>query len=216
METNIIEKTMFMRKFNLGELLGIVIGTCTFYGVSLIPVIENVNTYLKLLIVFGSMLFIFVFSNIIEYNRYRRNFKENSKKLFNFFRKWYMQEGELSIFCSDIDWIAKDKSNSLLLELINKGDKASLYLKKIDEKSEVINKLKDNNVKIYKISKNVGFKYRFSILQNDGLEKIIIRDKLNKNSKISFLESNKNRHSHLISLAIEFLALNQKCYDEIN
>lgn len=134
-------------------------------------------------------------------------FKQNSPKLGVFFQQWYTRPGELSVYCTDLEWI---KWKPVLNALLDKAreNKLSLYLRKIEKNSTDLELL---GAKVYIIQYSSSTQHRFSIIKNDGFERIICRNKViesadSKSEIIEFISTCSSRDPYLIALAKDVLS----------
>ncbi|GAA3989745.1 hypothetical protein [Mucilaginibacter dorajii] len=134
----------------------------------------------------------------------QHHFIEGKDDFYDFFYTWYQQPGRLSIFCSDLAWMEDEKSQRIATALKTKGRKAAVYLK--DMNSPYVQELMDRKVKIFAVNKDVNCKFRFSIMEYQGKEKIIIRTRdKSKKQGIKFIETNSDKDPHVITLAKDLL-----------
>ncbi len=126
-------------------------------------------------------------------------FNENSKKFYSFFTEWYKQAGVLHIYCVDLEWMDTDMINAIK----SKKGKANIFLR--DVGGSYISELKSNGVNVFEVDPKVNSHYRFSVIDNEEIKKIIIRNKEEENKKISFLETTANKDPYLISIALDLL-----------
>lgn len=128
-------------------------------------------------------------------------------EMATFFDSWYSQKGTLSIFCSDLEWLAGASHNRIVEALQDKGSRLNLYLK--DTRHEIVKKLAASGASVYHIKPEIRSSHRFSILDSNDSKSIIIRNKKVEEDGITF-EEYKNQ-SALVNLALDML---ESCYDE--
>jgi hypothetical protein len=144
-----------------------------------------------------------------DHQRHHR-FRENSKKFIKFFRKWYSREGRLSIFCNDLDWLKNPESQGIVEALKQKKDKLDIYIRKPQHDS-LAQILASNGAHIHKIKDPVKSAHRMSILDSEGKQYIIIRNKDFASDEIIFIETDSIRNPYLIWLAQDML---KDCYEK--
>ncbi|MDB5137141.1 MAG: hypothetical protein JWP37_3744 [Mucilaginibacter sp.] len=152
------------------------------------------------------LLTLFILLYVVKYleREEQHHFKEGKDDFYDFFYTWYRQPGRLSIFCSDLAWMEDEKSQRIATALKSKGNKASVYLK--DMNSPYVKELVDKKVKIFAVNKEVNCKFRFSIMEHQGKEKIIIRTRdKGRRESIKFIETNSDKDPHVITLAKDLL-----------
>jgi hypothetical protein len=125
------------------------------------------------------------------------------RKITTFFDSWYSQKGTLSIFCSDLGWLAGTSSSKIVKTLKQKGSHLNLYLK--DTQHEFVQKLLESGASVYQIKPEFRSAVRFSLLDSNGSCSIIIRNKAVETDKNEIeLEEYKN-HPTLVQLAKDLL-----------
>lgn len=134
-------------------------------------------------------------------------FSANSRRLASFFANWYRKKGELSVFCTDLEWIDSPEIVSALI-LKAEGGHLCLYLRNTGPLAE---RLRAAKAKVYRIPASITSPHRFSILQTDGFERIICRNKAieaseTKAEKIEFIETTNAREPYLIAMARDVIS----------
>ena len=126
------------------------------------------------------------------------SFGENSVEEAKFFARWYSRDGELKIFCTDLDWLANDSHSEVVEILKGKGNKLHLYLKEYE--SNLVNQLVNSGANLHKVRNDIRSAHRFSIT---GANQIIIRNKAKETTPI-VVEEYSNNHT-LVNLALDML-----------
>lgn len=135
-------------------------------------------------------------------------FDEKSGEEADFFARWYSKPGELTVFCTDLDWLDVEKYKKVKESLIEKSKKRNLvlYLKKYQ--NEFVDTLvKVHHAELHKVRNDIRTSHRFSILEDEGDLSIIIRNKdveANATKKVRIEEYN-NNNSALINVALDML-----------
>lgn len=124
--------------------------------------------------------------------------RENSTEFKNFFAQWYSQGGDLTIFCTDLDWLTDDDYSKVVESLMAKGNKLHLYLKEYN--SNLVNQLVNSGADLHKVRSDIRTVHRFSII---GANQIIIRNKDNETTPIVVEEYSYN--PALVNLALDML-----------
>lgn len=133
------------------------------------------------------------------------SFKENSNLEAKFFANWYSRPGELSIFCTDLEWLDDKKYSEVVTALEGKGSKLFLYLKHSDH--PIVKRLIAAGAHKFEIKDHVRSMHRFSLRVDGHLNSIIIRNKEIEPEKIMFEEY--PNHRALVNLALDML---DDCY----
>lgn len=131
-------------------------------------------------------------------------FKENSSNFRDFFVDWYSQEGILSIYCNDLCWLALEGNKKILEEMKKKKNKLNVYIKG-NMKDEIVDELKKSGANIYQRKDGMKTAHRMSILDTDGIEKIIIRNQDAASDEVVFIETNSYQDPYLLGLAGDVL-----------
>jgi len=82
--------------------------------------------------------------------------------------------------------------------------RTSIYLRN-GVKDNVAKALIESGAHIFQIKDNIKTNHRFSILDDDGIQTIIIRNKDIKSDEIVFIETNSYKDPYLISMALDLL-----------
>ncbi len=134
-------------------------------------------------------------------------FDPESKKFAKFLTKWYRKSGELTMFCTDLDWIKVD--SSVFEALVSKASKNELHLslRVVGDKAE---RLKSAGAKLYKIPPSIVSPHRFSILKRDSSERIICRNKSIESEgagaeRVEFINTSSTNEPYLVALARDLL-----------
>ena len=132
-----------------------------------------------------------------------KKFQEGSSDFFKFFNDWYSKPGKLSIFCSDLDWMIKEQFD-LINALCRKSNDCNIYLKKEEIDHRIKQRLESNNVHI---SLNHGLltEHRFSLLETDGFDFLIISDKKSSPDKIEIKQESNSTNPYIITLVKDLL-----------
>lgn len=105
-------------------------------------------------------------------------FEEQSQEEADFFERWYRQPGELTMFCTDLDWLEDNKYAKVKEALIDKGDKHKLELFLKEYNNRFVDTLvKIHGAELHKVRREIRTKHRFSVLDDEGDLSIIIRNK---------------------------------------
>jgi hypothetical protein len=131
-------------------------------------------------------------------------FKENSSKFRKFFADWYSQEGVLSIYCNDLCWLSSEENKKILEVIKNKKNKLNVYIKE-NINDDIVKELTTNGAKIYQRKDGMKTAHRMSILDTDGIEKIIIRNQDVASDEVVFIETNSCQDPYLLGLAGDVL-----------
>lgn len=150
----------------------------------------------------------YIYVAVIKVTNSKHVFEEGSPEFLDFFSKWYSQDGSLYIFCSDLFWLDKPNCREIVNQLKRKGNNLNLYLRKHEGK--IFNELSQSGSQVYKIKVNTRTQHRLSIIDNDGVRKIIIRNKDIETDSIAFIESDDQKDPYLVSLALDLL---DDCYE---
>lgn len=134
------------------------------------------------------------------------SFKEPSDDFYKHFSKWYKQNGTLSLYRNDLDWLENLESNNVVYELNQKAEKGhlNLYLRECNGKIAI--DLKGKGALIFQVKAGQITKHRMSLLEHDGIKKIIIRNKEMQDDKIAFIETSHVSDPYLISLVEDLLS----------
>jgi len=154
---------------------------------------------------------VFVYMLVVREKKVEKvhSFPEKSKRFGRFFRRWYSQSGRLSIFCTDLAWLGGDSRSEIREALAKKGQNLHLYLRTYPL-DPVAQTLVQGGAHHYRIKKTIRTTHRMSILDNDGIRSIIIRNKDSGSDEIVFVETDSYHDPYLISLAEDML---EDCYD---
>lgn len=135
-------------------------------------------------------------------------FNEKSNEEADFFNRWYRKPGELTVFCTDLDWLEDNKYNNVKGALIEKSKKHKLNLYLKEYENEFVDILvKVHHAVLHKVRSDIRTSHRFSILNDEGDFSIIIRNKdieSNATKKVRIEEYNNNNFS-LINVALDML-----------
>jgi len=164
--------------------------------------------YVPPLLIGASLAFlVFILAFVSGKEKAPYMFEEQSQDEADFFERWYRQSGQLTMFCTDLDWLEDDKYAKVKDALQDKSDKhkLKLFLKEYD------NKFVDALVAVYgaelhKVRKDIRSSHRFSVLEDGGYLSIIIRNKdvePDQTKKIRIEEYNNN--SALVNVALDML-----------
>jgi len=134
-------------------------------------------------------------------------FEKNSPSEAKYFLKWYSQDGTLRIFCSDLLWL--EDNPKILNALSEKGDYLHLYLRQ--HKDYIVDRLFNAGAHVYRVKEKIQSSHRFSILNDDGIKSIIIRNKETEEAhKIEIQEF--RDHAAFYNLAADML---DDCFDNV-
>src|SRR5204863_168263 len=122
-------------------------------------------------------------------------------EMAGFFANWYSKEGNLSVFCSDLEWLADASHKKVVDALRSKGNRLSLYLRNTNH--PIAKKLTDNGANLFHIKPTVHSEHRFSTLVSGDVKSIIIRNKNAEQTGITFEEY--QNQPGLVNLAQEML-----------
>jgi hypothetical protein len=136
-------------------------------------------------------------------------FEKGSSPESTFFLNWYSQRGVLSIFCVDLLWL--DNNTDIVNTLAGKGDHLHLYLRNYED--QIVAKLFKSGAYVYKVKDKIKSNHRFSILDDEGIKSIIIRNKeTEENYKNIEIQEYRN-HAAFYDLAADML---DDCYDRVS
>lgn len=193
---------MHRRKKVLELLNGLVFGL-TIIGANMIAWF-NINIPLGFQMLITAFLAIVYVCVAYEKTSDRiHSFDEQSPKFTKFFQKWYSQDGLLSIFCTDLDWLDNQQSAGIVYELERKGTNLKLYLRK--PAGRIVERLCKSGAKAYEIKDSVRTQHRLSLLDQDGIKRIIVRNKDMESAKIVFIETDEMREPYLIGMTEDLL-----------
>lgn len=136
---------------------------------------------------------------------------EPSVAIDRFFAQWYDNAPhELSVFCTDLEWIGKDTKTALEKFVRNRPGKLFLFLRTSRDTTAELLRAQGAHIK-YINDDSVFFPMRFSLKSDhDGNQSIICRDKKSANSShITFIETNNHDSPHLVGMAEQLLAFFQ-------
>jgi hypothetical protein len=134
-------------------------------------------------------------------------FDKNSPSEAKYFLKWYSQSGTLRIFCTDLLWL--EDNPKILNALSEKGDTLHLYLR--DHKDYIVNRLFNAGAHVYKVKEKIKSSHRFSILNDDGIKSIIIRNKETEEAHRIEIQEFRD-HAAFYYLAADML---DDCYESV-
>jgi hypothetical protein len=134
-------------------------------------------------------------------------FENDSRAEAAFFLKWYSHNGTLRIFCTDLLWL--ENNPKILHALSDKGDYLHLYLRQ--HKDYIVTMLFNAGAHVYKVKDKIQSSHRFSILNDEGIKSIIIRNKeVEETHKIEIQEY--RDHEAFYNLAADML---DDCYENV-
>jgi hypothetical protein len=157
--------------------------------------------YVGILVSLVLVFFIVAFFGGKRGTRTHHLFDEGSQEEADFFNEWYRKPGKLIMFCSDLKWIRKDNYVKVRDALAKKGSELDLYLK--DPKGDFVKSLQSYGAKLHIVRPDIRSVHKFSILQDDDFQAIIIRNKEDESDKIKVEEYNKNLA--LINVSLDML-----------
>jgi hypothetical protein len=101
--------------------------------------------------------------------------REGSKRFTRFFASWYAEEGNIYIYCSDIEWLETLKHKEIIEKIKQKGrsSRAHLFVRYWDS-PEIVGLL-EAGVKVYVIPPGVELRIRMSLRTSDDSRSLIIR-----------------------------------------
>lgn len=129
--------------------------------------------------------------------------QEGSRALAAFFHKWYSSEGDLSVFCNDMDWLVGEPNSGVVDALERKGKRLLLFLR--DPTGPVVERLKRSGATVFRIKQSIKSQHRISLLNSDGIKKILVRNTEMESERISFIEADGSSDPYLITLAEDLL-----------
>ncbi len=135
----------------------------------------------------------------------------NSPKEKQFFKRWYSQDGKLFIFCDDLEWLRRDQEILGVLSIKANNNNLYLYLKNFEADFTSVDFLFRAGAYIYDVQQHLKSNHRFSLLDDGGIKRIILRNKLVEKSdnNIEFVEYKENQA--ICHLAEDLL---DDCYNE--
>jgi len=198
------------RRFFLEILKGLAFAlTVIGFVLSVLPTgfpLNRLNSITLIMLVTVFYIAITVWAGRSE--RANHQFDPESAKEGSFFKKWYSKNGILKIFCNDLLWL--EKRRDVVDILILKGESECLHLYLRDLNGEALISLFNSGAHIYKVKERIKSLHRFSILNDEGIKSIIIRNKeVEKKPKIEFQEF--RDHPAIVNLAEDML---DDCYEE--
>lgn len=152
------------------------------YGMDLITEHPNSNAVLSYFFIgFGVSACSCMIYDFYKEKKFHR-LKYGSKKFYDFFSKWYSQQGDLTVICYDLDWIVsedgKDERVLTALKTKAKSGKLNIILKKdVVSNHKYEDLLAESGAKIYYNSGSLLELYSFSSLSQMGNDTIIARKK---------------------------------------
>jgi hypothetical protein len=135
----------------------------------------------------------------------RHNLKEQSRKFVDFFDKWYAQDGILHIYCTDLDWLDNPQCTRIVQRLSEKSRRKKLFLYLRISSGTVVRRLKAFGATTYDVRSSIKTRHRMSMLRQNGVTKLIVRNKDVETDRIVFIETDSQRDPYLISLAEDLL-----------
>jgi hypothetical protein len=138
--------------------------------------------------------------------------KEDSDAFFNFFQKWYSQQGTSCIFCTNLDWM-KNKKHDLISTICEKGSDCTIYLLKPISQPDLQRRLESAGVKIVIVDPHISTSRRFSLVEYDGFTSLIIRNKKMESNLVEFKKADSTNDPYLINLAKDLLEFLNKKHD---
>ena len=201
----------------LRDIAGAIIFALTVVGTNILDISESVGLTTILGTSAGPGALVLLLSGSYVWFVRRRKpdeftFNEKSRRFYKFFAKWYSKDGQLSIYCSDLQWLApngdrrtNEAAKKVVKALQNKGKDLHLYLRN-RASDEVASLLVEGGAKYTQIGSNIVTNHRMSIIDYSGFKRIIIRD-VDKDdpNRIVFKETNIRRDPIIISLALDLL-----------
>jgi|CXWL01.1.fsa_nt_gi hypothetical protein len=151
-------------------------------GVAIVQLLAPQNQLPSYAILLFLALSVFLLAIILAFVSGRETspyiFEEQSQDEADFFYKWYRQPGELTMFCTDLDWLDEEKYNKVRDALMDKADKdkLKLFLKKYKNKF-VDTLVKIHGAELHQVREDIRSAHRFSVLKDEGDLSIIIRNK---------------------------------------
>jgi hypothetical protein len=168
------------RELKLSDYIFLVL---TLSGVNAVGIFQlllpdkQLPSYLTLILIVTSILLVAVILAFLSGKEQAPFiFYEQSQEEADFFEKWYNRPGELTIFCTDFDWLEDIKYEGVKKSLQNKGKKLKLYLKRYEGRF-VDTLVAIYGVELHKVRWDIRSAHRFSVLQDEGDLSIIIRNK---------------------------------------
>jgi len=134
------------------------------------------SSWTTLAIAFSILLVLqLVFSWILFRSVDSKRLKEGTRRFANFFQSWYAAQGDIFVYCTDLEWLEGDEYDAIVDTLRKKGrnGRAFVFLRRID--SPRVRELVDAGVKIYPIPPEVQLRTRLSLRVDDDSRSIIIR-----------------------------------------
>jgi hypothetical protein len=112
-------------------------------------------------------------------------FKKGSKRYYNFFSRWYSEEGYITIYCKDLaTWAENDKDNpgkrKVYNSLLKKSQSKQLVIF-IEQKDSASDKLEKAGAKITKIPVDNSVNFSWSVRRSNDIYSIIVRNKKKDN-----------------------------------
>jgi hypothetical protein len=146
--------------------------------------------------VFLIAIFYFILFRMKETRGKHHFAEEGSPEFQQFFSDWYGKQGSLFVFCSHLEWVTGDILSALKL----KSSKLTLLIKDPTEPTALV--LKTSGANIIRIPEGIHSDHRLSIIEDDGISKIIVRKKDPSLNEVVFIE---NDDRYLIGLAKDLI-----------
>lgn len=179
----------------------------TVTGINLTVIIQTYTSQSKTYILIGILISIVLILFIVSFfggkrgTRFYHIFEEDSTEEAEFFNQWYRKPGKLILFCTDLKWLANEKYLKVRDALEKKGADLDIYIK--DPEGSLVKSLQTFHAKLHVVRQDIRSVHKFSILQNDGFQSIIIRNKEAESDKIEIEEYNKN--PALVNVSLDML-----------
>jgi len=195
------------------RLINIVMFVIAFLGFNLDTIIAGISPDFSLNVWYRALLSLLIIGltywAVVRKRGFQivHSFVDNSNEEAEFFAEWYSRNGELIIFCTDLDWLSSARYDKVVDALMRKGNRLDLYLRKHNH--EVVRKLARNGAKLCRVKPSIRSTHRFSIRIDEHLNYIIIRNKETEPRRITFEEY--SNHHALVNLALDML---DDCYEK--
>jgi hypothetical protein len=180
-----------------------------FLCLAVIPILCLSAIGIPAKIITGSCTALYVFIAIAKIRKgpkdKTKKLKERSSDFYDFFNKWYRQQGLLSIYCSDLNWMVYEQFN-IVHTICQKGAECTIYLRGDKTNTTIEQTLAASGVRIFHNNKHLTH-HRFSLLEYENDAYLIIRDKKNggEDNEIEFKQEDNKNNPYTIDLVKDLL-----------
>jgi hypothetical protein len=131
------------------------------------------------------------------------SFRERTPEFSSFFSSWYAQDGQHTVYCSDLEWLEHPEHAEILRTLMRRATRIEIIVR--DDSSPICSQLRQQGLVIHTIPENTYTLVRMSLHQSDDQERVIIRRKITRQNQenIVFVET---EDSYIVALAKDLFA----------